>query len=192
MTGRTHDLAGLTTLTAYITYQPLMTMSLATFIVSFGANMFGSVAPDLDQATASFWRKFPAGSLIGSIVQPLLGSHRLISHSIIGIFTANWLMTLLLGYTHKFLIVDAKIVLFSFMFGYISHLIMDTFTKEGVPWLFPIPIRFGFPPIKIFRVTTDSMFERGVIYPGLMILNGYLIYHNYSKFLNFFTHHIIR
>jgi inner membrane protein len=192
MTGRTHDLAGLTTLTAYVTYQPLMTMSLATIIVCIGANMFGAVAPDLDQPTASLWHKIPAGSLVGRIIKPLLGSHRLISHSILGIFLANFLMKLLLGYTHKFLIVDEKIVLMAFMFGFVSHLIMDTFTKEGVPWLFPIPIRFGFPPFKFLRISTDGMIERGLIYPGLMILNGYLIYTHYSKFLEFFTRQVIK
>jgi inner membrane protein len=192
MTGRTHDLAAITALTAYIAYQPLLTMSLATGVVAMAANLLGGVAPDLDQPTAGLWNKIPAGSIFGRILHPLLGSHRLISHSIVGIFMVGWLMNLLLGYTHNFLLVDENIVWYAFMFGYISHLVMDTFTREGVPWLFPIPIRFGIPPFKFLRLTTGGILEKSLVYPGLMIFNGYLFYHNYRKFIDFVTHHVVK
>jgi inner membrane protein len=192
MTGRTHDLAAITALTAYIAYQPLLTMSLATGVVAMAANLLGGVAPDLDQPTAGLWNKIPAGSIFGRILHPLLGSHRLISHSIVGIFMVGWLMNLLLGYTHNFLLVDENIVWYAFMIGYISHLVMDTFTREGVPWLFPIPIRFGIPPFKFLRLTTGGILEKSLVYPGLMIFNGYLFYHNYRKFIDFVTHHVVK
>ena len=192
MTGRTHDLAALTTLTAYVAYEPLLQMSLATGVVVIAASMIGGVTPDLDQPTAGLWQKIPAGSIFGHIISPLLGHHRMISHSIVGMTLAGWGLKLLLAYMHTFLLVDMNIVWWAFMFGYASHLVMDTITKEGVPWLFPIPIRIGFPPIKAFRVTTGSFMEYFVVFPGLLVLNGYLIYTNYGKFIEFATRHIIK
>ena len=82
------------------------------------------------------------------------------------------------------------IVWWAFMIGFVSHLVMDTFTKEGVPWLFPIPIRFGIPPFSFLRVKTGGMLEKSFIFPGLILLNFYIYYANYGKFLEFFKQYI--
>lgn len=76
------------------------------------------------------------------------------------------------------------------MVGYISHLLMDTVTKEGVPWLFPIPIKFGIPPFKAFRIKTGGLIEKAVIFPGLLLFNVWLYYTFYGNFLNFVKHYI--
>lgn len=187
MTGRTHDLMAFTTLIAVVVTQEIPQMSLATAVVAFGATMIGGLAPDLDEPTASLWKKFPAGSIVGQIVRPLLGGHRLISHSLVGIFAIGYLVKFLLSKIGDVLLVDMNIVWWAFMIGYISHLLIDTITKEGVPWLFPLPIRIGFPPFRSLRITTDSVVERGIVFPGLMITAGYLIYQNYAKFLHIIT-----
>ena len=54
------------------------------------------------------------------------------------------------------------------MLGVTSHLIMDTFTKEGVPWLLPLPFKFGFPPVRAWRITTGKKAEMLVILPLLV------------------------
>jgi inner membrane protein len=192
MTGRTHDLAAFTTLTFLIAAEPLIHMSLATGLVALAANMIGGVAPDIDQPTGKVWHQVPAGTILGRLVHPFLGSHRTISHSILGTFIASLIVKAVLNYTKKFLIVDNEIVYLAFMLGYISHLVMDTFTKEGVPWLFPIPIKFGIPPIKAMRITTGKFIETILIFPGLLLFNGYLIYMNYGKFLDFIRHYVVR
>ncbi|HUD20298.1 MAG TPA: metal-dependent hydrolase [Patescibacteria group bacterium] len=192
MTGRTHDLAALTTLTVFLTYEPLIRMSLATAVVVGVMCAIGGVTPDLDQPTADLWRKIPAGSVLGHIVSPLLGHHRMISHSLVGMGLAGWGLSFILGYVHKFLLVDMHLVWWAFMFGYASHLVMDTITKEGVPWLFPIPVRMGLPPFKLLRVTTGSFVETLGVFPGLLLVNGYLIYMHYGKFLEFITRYVTR
>jgi membrane-bound metal-dependent hydrolase YbcI (DUF457 family) len=192
MTGRTHDLAAFTTLTAVLAYEPLMKLSLATAAVALAANMIGGVAPDLDQSTASFWKRVPAGSLLGHIVDPLLGPHRMISHSLVGMGLIGWGLKFLLAYMHTFLLVDMTVIWWAFMLGYASHLVMDSLTKEGVPWFFPIPIRLGFSPVKKFRVTTGGLIETLVVFPSLLAANAYLIYMNYGKFITFVTHNISR
>ena len=190
MTGRTHDLAAFTALSYVVATQPLQPVTLATGIVSIMATLVGGLTPDIDQPTADLWHKFPAGSLVGRILHPLLGGHRYLSHSILGIILFGWFSNFLLVKMGQVLLVDINVVWTAFMIGFISHLIMDTFTYEGVPWLFPIPFRFGFPPLKALRIKTGGFIEKSVIFPGLLFLNGYIYYQNYTKFLDFFKHYI--
>ncbi len=192
MTGRTHDLAAFTTLTYLVASQPLITISLATLVIAIATNMIGGVAPDIDQPTGALWHKIPAGTLFGKIAHPFLGAHRSISHSFLGLVIFGWIAAKILTYMHTFLLVDINIVWFSFMLGVTSHLVMDTLTKEGVPWLFPIPIRFGIPPIKALRITTGKLIETSFVFPWLLVLNAYLIYTNYSKFIDFLKHYITK
>ena len=189
MTGRTHDLAAFTAMTMILAYQPIIDISLGTAIVAFGANMLGGLAPDMDNATSDIWRKVRGGSILARIIQPLTGGHRLISHSLVGVWLVGKILMWLLVRMSTVLLVDIHIVWWAFMLGYISHLVTDTITKEGVPWLFPIPIRFGFPPFKALRITTGELMEKAFIFPGLLLLNGYIIYQNYGKFLEI-IHHI--
>ena len=76
------------------------------------------------------------------------------------------------------------------MIGFASHLIMDTFTHEGVPWLLPVPVKFGIPPFRFLRIPTGGFMERFVIFPGLAIFNVYLYYSHYSKILDLLQHHL--
>jgi len=99
---------------------------------------------------------------------------------------AGYLVHLLLGAMHHVLLVDMTVVWWATMLGYASHLIMDFITKEGIPWFFPIPIRFGFPPFKFMRVRTGGPIESFVVFPGLIAGNAYLIYMHYSVVLTFF------
>ncbi len=192
MTEHTHDLAGLTLLfIAGLIWTP-ESITLVTLFVVVIVNQIGSTFPDLDQPTAEFYRELPASSLMGHLFSPLLGGHRHISHSIIGICLYSWLIRLLLNYLGNFFLVDMNLVWYSFILGYISHLIMDSLTKEGVPWFFPIPIRFGFPPFRFLRITTGKFLENFAIYPLLVVMNGYLLYHNYSKVSEFLSSHIIK
>lgn len=188
MTGRTHDLSAFTALVMILATQDVPSMSLATAVVGFGATMIGGLTPDIDEPAAEFWTRLPAGSIIGRIIKPFMGGHRVISHSLVGVFIIGWLVKFLLGKISGVLIVDMDIVWTAFMIGYISHLIVDSFTKEGVPWLFPIPIKIGFPPFKFMRITTGGTTEKAIIFPGLLIINCYIIYQNYGKFLQIITH----
>src|SRR5947207_10725875 len=86
MTGRTHDLAAFTALGIFAAIYPLPHMTLGTLLFAVSANLVGGLAPDIDQSTATLWRRLPAGSIWGKLLSPLFGGHRFISHSTIGIF----------------------------------------------------------------------------------------------------------
>lgn len=188
MTGRTHDLTAFTAINLAVVAVPLPQMTFATALAAVGGALIGGITPDIDQPTAKLWRKLPAGSIIGRIISPLLGGHRLISHSIVGIFLFGFLAKFLLNVISTVILVNMNIVWTAFMIGFISHLIMDTFTKEGVPWLFPIPFRFGLPPLKMLRVKTGGIVETAIIFPALLLLNIYVYYSNYETYLLFIKH----
>jgi len=186
MTGRTHDLAAFTTVNYILATSPLIHMSLGTLFVAFSANLIGGLTPDIDQPTADLWHKLPGGTLYSRLITPFLGGHRYISHSILGIFLFGFLAKYVLQLARHTLLVDMTLVWWSFMIAYISHLVMDTFTKEGVPWLFPIPIKFGIPPLHFLRIKTGGIVEKYIIFPILILINGSIIYSHYGKYLSFF------
>lgn len=190
MTGRTHDLAAFAALSYVVATQDVPQMTLATGIVALSANLIGGLAPDIDQPTATLWYRLPAGNIVGRVVHPLLGGHRFISHSLLGIFLFGIVLKFFLGLISGILIVDMNVVWWSFMIGYVSHLIMDSFTRDGVPWLFPIPINLGIPPFRALRLKTGGLLEKSLIFPGLMIITGYIFYSHYSRFLDILRHYI--
>ena len=85
MISRTHDLAALTALGAVLILMPAQPLNLATVLVAVLANQIGGIAPDIDQPTAPFWRNLPVGGVVGRIIDKLLGGHRFITHSLLGL-----------------------------------------------------------------------------------------------------------
>lgn len=190
MTGRTHDLAAFTALTVTLATQPLHHMTLATAIVAFTANMIGGLAPDIDQPTADLYHRIRGGSFVSHLIAPMLGGHRFLSHSLLGLFLFGWLTRTILGWMSAVLIVDMNIVWWSFMIGFGSHLIMDTVTREGVPWLFPLPVHLGVPPFKALRMKTGGFLEKFIVFPALVSVNIYIYYLYHARVLDFLRHYI--
>jgi inner membrane protein len=189
MTGRTHDLAAFTALSAVVIFHGIPEISLGTTLVAVTANLIGGIAPDIDEPTAPLWRNLPIGKYVGKVFDKLLGGHRFISHSLIGVALFGFLFYLLLQFLHPIMSsISITIVWWSFMIGLVSHLVMDSFTKEGVPWLLPLPINFGFPPLKALRITTGKIAENLIVFPGLLLINVYLYYTHYRLFLGLFHH----
>lgn len=194
MKARTHDLAAIIGLGIVVIAQPtLPTMSLATVFVALLANQLGGIAPDIDQPTAPFWRNLPIGPIFGRFWTRLMGGHRFITHSLIGVFVMGLLVSMLLNFLYPIMPgVQLDIVWWAFMIGMISHLVMDSFTKEGVPWLLPIPIKFGFPPIKRLRVTTGKWVENFVVFPLLIVIACAIVALHYHELYALLHQHVTR
>lgn len=193
MRARTHDVAAATTLLGVVVVMPeLPTVTLSTVIAALIANQVGGIVPDIDQPTAPFWRNLPIGGVFGKIVAKMLGGHRFLTHSLIGLVLVGLLFRLLLVFLQPIIpSVQTEYVWWALMIGMISHLVMDTFTKEGVPWLLPLPIKFGIPPLRRFRITTGKWTENLVVLPLLIALIGVLCAANYSQLLVFLHQHVI-
>lgn len=169
MTSRTHDLGAFAALITVYHFLGLPFLGWPTIITASIANIVGALLPDIDQASNRLWDLIPGGNLVGRILRKLFIAHRTLSHSILGIVIiyslTHWVIYKIFNPTF----VNPGIVFLSLMIGYLSHLILDSLTEEGIPLLFPIKWKFGFPPIKWMRIKTDHWFERWIIFPGLVI-----------------------
>lgn len=184
MTGRTHDLAAVTALSVVFLSNPVAPLRLSTVIVAIIANLIGGITPDIDQPTAPFWRNLPIGNVFGRTFGKLTGGHRFLTHSIAGAaligFGVHWLLVFFSPVMGQ---IDTGYVWWAYMIGLASHLVMDMFTKEGVPLLIPIPVKIGFPPLRRLRITTDKWVENLLIFPGLLLFNGVWLAANYGEIL---------
>ncbi|HEX3081931.1 MAG TPA: metal-dependent hydrolase [Candidatus Saccharimonadia bacterium] len=191
MTGRTHDLAAITALGAVALSQPVHTITLSTLLLAIFANLVGGIAPDIDQPTAPLWRNLPVGGYFGRVFDALLGGHRFLTHSILGAALLGWLLHVALVFFHPVMPhVNIDIVWAAFMIGVASHLVMDTFTKEGVPWLLPLPFKFGIPPVKALRVSTGHFAEVAIIFPALLLVNLWLYATHYQQLVDILHKHL--
>jgi membrane-bound metal-dependent hydrolase YbcI (DUF457 family) len=190
MTGRTHDLAAITALLAVIClFAPVYNLSLATLLVAILANQIGGILPDIDQPTAPFWRNLPVGKTVGRFFDKFIGGHRFITHSLLGVVLFGFLFWMLLTFLHPVILnVDSMLVWWAFMIGIMSHLVMDSFTKEGVPWLLPLPLKLGLPPVKAWRLTTGKAIETLLVFPGLIVISGLLLAAHYDYLLQLLHH----
>ena len=192
MTARTHDLAALNALAVVVLINTgSHAITLSTLLISLLANQIGGIVPDIDQPTAPFWRNLPVGGYFGRFIDKMLGGHRFLTHSLLGIVLFGFLSDLLLHFLHPIMrSVDIRIVWISFLVGMVSHLIMDTFTKEGVPWLLPLPIKFGIPPIRLMRVTTGKSMER-LIFLTLLGIDLWYGASHYNQLVHLFHTRIV-
>ena len=136
MTGKTHQIIGQTVgLTTYFAlsssgYDP------ATFAFTVVVSSVAALLPDIDQSSSSLWRSIPLGRAAGAVVDPFI-KHRNLSHSIIGIAIVGavvyWLTSLMPSYWG----VNGHVILWVTLSSYISHLVADMVTVEGIPLVFP-------------------------------------------------------
>lgn len=190
MTGRTHDLAAITALlTVICLFSPVYNLNLTTLFVALLANQIGGILPDIDQPTAPFWRNLPVGNIVGRLFDKFIGGHRFITHSLLGVALFGFLFWSLLNFLQPIMPnVNSMVVWWAFMIGILSHLVMDSFTKEGVPWLLPLPFKIGFPPTKALRITTGKTFETLLVFPGLIVISGLLLATHYSYLIQLLHH----
>ena len=167
MTARTHDAIAFTSLVTVAAYYPPVNLTLLTVFVSLVGNVIGALLPDIDQAANRLWDLLPSGNEVGKILRNLFLHHRTVTHSLLGVFLTYklflWLLPLLLNSAT----IDMTVVTWSIIIGYVSHLAADSFTKEGLPLLFPLQWKIGIPPLKALRITTGEWIENYLVLPGV-------------------------
>ncbi|MFI5240623.1 MAG: metal-dependent hydrolase [Candidatus Saccharimonadia bacterium] len=184
MTGRTHDLAAFTALGVVVLTVAPAPVTLGTVLVAVLGNLIGGITPDIDEPTAPLWRNLPIGGTVGKITDKMLGGHRFLTHSLLGLALFGGLAYEFLHFIAPIIpTINIMFVWYAFLIGMLSHLVMDTFTKEGVPWLLPLPYKFGFPPLKELRITTGKMVETLGVFPALLVFNLYWYWVHYGRLL---------
>lgn len=129
MTGRTHMAAGIavgSVLCADFLHQAT-DLKTAACIIGFSA--FGALLPDIDCASSKLGRKLPPASIA---IQFFFG-HRTLFHAPLLYIT---LVLVLLAFPFRLYVIAAGL-------GALSHIILDTFNRAGIPWLYPIRHRFS-------------------------------------------------
>jgi len=128
--------------------------------------LVGALFPDIDHQQSYISHKAPVASLAVSTAF----KHRGFLHSPIFILLAGILLTagsrtMLSGI--QMLLANQFIL--GFIPGMLSHIILDTFNKQGIPWLWPYKKRF-----RILTIRTDSIFET-----AFALLLGALIFYQF-------------
>ncbi len=125
----------------------------------------GSLLPDIDHPRSAIANYRMVGvpvlkpaALVASAVLP----HRGPTHSLLA-----WVLLTVLGWlvgSHFGLLP----VVAAGSLGYLLHLVADSLTKSGVPWLWPLWRRpLGFPPVAALRLTTGGIVEHVLVIGGL-------------------------
>lgn len=177
MTGKTHQILGLTVGLGYffsVTPPEYGPATLGAVLV--GSHLF-ALLPDLDQPAAKIWDSLPFGRTVGQMVDPFI-KHRNISHSILGFGLVGLVIYILLKYFPVYWEINTFIVLESSLAAYLSHLLADMITVEGIPLLFPYTKMIGLPPkpFEGIRIITGKWFENMVIFPILNLILILLIW----------------
>jgi inner membrane protein len=168
-------------------------MTVATAMTALLANQLGGIAPDIDQPTAPFWRNLPIGRYFGRVFGALVGGHRFFCHSLLGLAVFGVIGRALLEFLQPIMPhIDSEVVWTAFMIGMISHLVMDTVTREGVPWLLPLPLKFGLPPVRKLRIVTGSWVENIVILPLLLAGAVWLCAEHYTTLSALIQNRLVR
>lgn len=181
MTGKTHQILGITAGLTYFmaTTEPAYNPATVGAVLAF--SYFGSLLPDIDQPSSKLWHMLPFGHAIGELSDPFF-EHRNITHSILGVVFVGLGFNYLFELFPDYWAINTSVVLGATLIAYGSHLLADLLTNEGIPLFFPYKKFFGIPPKPLdgLRVATGKWFENLVIFPGMMIILLIIIWINYN------------
>lgn len=157
MTYKTHLMGGV--LSAVVVTKFAMNPDLELLPFFIGGTLFGSLFPDIDHTSSYIGRRLKPASLI---VNTLVG-HRGATHSLlINIPFIAALSVLSIRFQHIVALDISKMFILGLFIGILSHLLLDSFTKSGVPLFYP----FLDKKISILPIRTGGFFE--FIYVGLL------------------------
>ena len=168
--------------TPLVAHPQQFTDLIAMKAIYYGFAGIGALTPDIDNARSTIGRK---AGIVSKEIQSLAG-HRTIFHSIFGLvmvgafiwgvqYGVGWLLYYKLGLHQAGEALGAGvspgfnfaggpgIAFIGLMIGYFLHLVADSLTLGGVPWLWPSRVRYGFPPIRSWRFKSGSRSEPVVV-----------------------------
>lgn len=138
-------------------------------VIFYGVAALGALVPDIDNARSTLGRHL---GVVSRQIQKHAG-HRTIFHSLVGlalagavVFAAEWGVAYLfqrLGWRLTAGALVGQVALVALLVGYGLHLVADSLTLGGVPWLWPLHQRFGFPPKRSWRFRSGSWMEPVVV-----------------------------
>lgn len=138
---------------------------LQTAAVSAGMSGAAALLPDLDDPHSKVGRCVP---LLSRTIKKAVG-HRGPLHSLPGAAVVSLPAAFLaLRFMHAYVPVPVDPFLL-LPAGFISHLVMDSFNPQGVPWFWPVKKHFRVP-----LVHTGGLLEHVLVTPLMLIICGWL------------------
>lgn len=185
MMQRTHDIAAVALVSFRFLAFPEPELNWETLLGVGVFTILGAMIADIDNVASPAWRHklLPWES---RSTRNFLQGHRNISHSLIGLFLFSFVIGLLLALVplpH----LNHALLQQAFFLGHLSHLLTDSLTIQGVPWLYPIPFKFGFPPLSFLRVRTGGWVEKLVVFPAMLGLTIWTYVSYYTHVLTILT-----
>lgn len=170
MNSRTHTIGGICSgvVASTILYADTFTVgSLVTSGLIIYGSSIGSIIPDIDHPTSKLGRKFLLRPI--SIVINKVFGHRTITHSLISTVVFSFLLLLttylfegVFHYIYSNLIIGICV-------GYLSHLLLDSFTVKGIPIYYP----FSSKTYKLFNFKTGK--DEELVSMIILLLTGLFI-----------------
>ncbi|MGB9886296.1 MAG: metal-dependent hydrolase [Moorellales bacterium] len=120
------------------------------------AALVGAAAllPDVDHPGSAAGRMAPG---VSHVLRLGFG-HRGFLHSLLGAACTTWAICRLAA------LLGLAVPWQPLFAGYLVHLVLDTFTPGGVPWLWPLGVRVSVPLVR-----TGSILERAVVVPVVLL-----------------------
>lgn len=139
---------------------PLMASNGQTDLLNIGMVALGSLLPDIDHPQSFLGKR---NKIASGITNKTFG-HRKATHSLLAIVVIYWLMAIVASH---YLTSRGSLTPFWLTFGYLCHLLEDSFSQEGVNWLWPKKKRTKHNFGQIVHYKTGSLAEYLVF--GLML-----------------------
>lgn len=168
--GRTHAAGGmLSACAAVVLLRPAP--SPPVLLSALGVGMLGALLPDIDHPQSAMGRQLPVVSDgVSLLMGHRRGVHSLLAAAVLGVAAWSGLRLACPGLS--------LLLAVSFVFGYLSHLLLDALNPEGVPFLWPfVKRRFGIP-----LAHTGGMMESWVVFPALMAFLVFFFFRHFSAF----------
>ena len=167
MTGRTHQVIGLSAGIASYLFWSRPHYAPATFVGVVVVSHLLALLPDIDSQAGLIWRSVPFGGVASHVVNPFL-QHRNLTHSLLGAAVVGVLLRALLHNFPLYWGVEGHWVLVAGLAAYFSHILADMVTVEGVPLFFPHQHMYGIPPhpFQGLRMVTGGWFEDFIVFPA--------------------------
>ncbi|HEX6541274.1 MAG TPA: metal-dependent hydrolase [Ktedonobacterales bacterium] len=164
--------------------------------IFYGFAALGALAPDIDNARSTIGKR---AGILSKGIQHFAG-HRRLFHSIVGLVLVGaiiWgaqygiglalersgadratrhLGEVLTGASGFNIAQGLGIAFVAFLVGYFLHLVADSLTIGGVPWLWPSHERFGFPPNHKWRFKSGTWVEKVVVVVVSLLVIGWCVF----------------
>lgn len=174
MTKHTHELAAICAVSYWFLSSYSSTITWQTLFGIGTAAVIGGIIPDIDNVASPAW-KYSVLPWEDDQTREFLHGHRHISHSVLGVILFTFVTKIFLNFIH-IPSLDTSLIIEAFVVGILSHLLTDSLTIAGVPWLYPIPVKFGFPPFAFLRIKTGGWIEELAVFPVLIVSLVWIFY----------------